>query len=88
MLLFEHAGHGEHFGITPAEVRSFLCGVGLRIHLLDGELRRGTPTILPPTPNVVACRDVDGGAGASDTPGGAPAVPPVRVDVDYAPVHH
>ena len=37
VLLFEHAGYCEHFGITPAEVRTFLREVGYSIYLLDGD---------------------------------------------------
>ena len=83
VLLFEHAGHGSSFGITPAEVRSFLSEVGYRIHLLDGQLTPWHSDDLPPTLNVVACRDVAAVRARLDSPGGAPAVPPVRVDVDY-----
>ena len=83
VLLFEHAGHGASFGITPAAVRSFLSEVGYRIHLLDGQLTPWHSDDLPPTLNVVACRDVAAVRARLDSPGGAPAVPPVRVDVDY-----
>ena len=58
VLLFEHAGYCAHFGITPAEVREFLAEVGYSIYLLDGELSPWHSDDLPPTLNVVACRDV------------------------------
>jgi FkbM family methyltransferase len=83
VLLFEQAGHGATFGITPAEVRRFLHDVGYRIHLLDGHLTPWHSDDLPPTLNVVACRDVAAVRARLTSPGGAPAVPPVRVDVDY-----
>ena len=85
VLLFEQAGHGASFGITPAEVRAFLHDVGYRIHLLDGRLTPWHSDELPPTLNVVACRDVAAVRARLTSPGGAPAVPPVRVDVDYVP---
>ena len=68
VLLFEHAGHSEHFGITPAQVRAFLGGLGYSIHLLDGHLTPWTSDELPPTPNVIACRDVGRGASAARLP--------------------
>jgi FkbM family methyltransferase len=83
VLLFEHAGHCAHFGITPAEVRAFLTEVGYGIYLLDGELSPWHSDDLPPTLNVVACRDVTAVRARLGAPGGAPAVPPVRVDVAY-----
>ncbi len=83
VLLFEHAGYCEHFGITPAEVRAFLTEVGYGIYLLDGELSPWHSDELPPTLNVVACRDVAAVRARLDSPGGAAAVPPVRVDVTY-----
>jgi FkbM family methyltransferase len=83
VLLFEHAGYCAHFGITPAEVRAFLTEVGYGIYLLDGELSPWHSDDLPPTLNVVACRDVTAVRARLDAAGGAPAVPPVRVDVDY-----
>jgi FkbM family methyltransferase len=83
VLLFEHAGYCEHFGITPAEVRSYLQEVGYTIYLLDGELSPWHSDELPPTLNVIACRDVAAVRARLDSPGGAPAVPPVRVDVEY-----
>jgi FkbM family methyltransferase len=83
VLLFEHAGHGEHFGITPAEMRTFLTGFGYRIHLLDGDLTPWNSDAMPPTLNVVACKDVAAVRARLESPGGAPAVPPVRVDVEY-----
>jgi len=83
VLLFEHAGHSQHFGITPAQVRAFLGGLGYSIHLLDGHLTPWTSDELPPTPNVIACRDVGSVRARLGSPGGAPAVPPVRVDVEY-----
>ncbi len=83
VLLFEHAGYCAHFGITPAEVRAFLRGFGYHIHLLDGHLTPWHSDALPPTLNVIACRDVAAVRARLDSPGGAPAVPPVRVDVNY-----
>jgi FkbM family methyltransferase len=83
VLLFEQAGHGVHFGITPGDVRAFLREVGYRIFLLDGHLTPWDTNLLPPTPNVVACRDVGAVRARLDSGGGAPAVPPVRVDVAY-----
>ncbi len=50
VLLFEHAGHSEHFGITPAQVRAFLGDLGYSIHLLDGHLTPWTSDELPPRP--------------------------------------
>ncbi len=86
VLLFEHAGHGASFGITPAEMRAFLSELGYRIYLLDGRLTPWHSDDLPPTLNVIACRDVAAVRSRIDSPGGAPAVPPVRVDVDYGAV--
>jgi FkbM family methyltransferase len=83
VLLFEHAGYCAHFGITPAEVRAFLRKVGYSIYLLDGGLSPWHSDDLPPTLNVVACRDVAAVRERIHSPGGAPAVPPVRVDVSY-----
>ncbi|HEX4434823.1 MAG TPA: FkbM family methyltransferase [Acidimicrobiales bacterium] len=83
VLLFEHAGHGAHFGISPADVRAFLAEVGYGIYLLDGGLSPWHSDDLPPTLNVVACRDVAAVRDRLHSPGGAPAVPPVRVDVEY-----
>jgi FkbM family methyltransferase len=83
VLLFEHAGYCAHFGITPAEVRAFLRSVGYTIYLLNGELSPWHSDQLPPTLNVIACRDVVAVRARLDSPGGAPAVPPVRVEVDY-----
>jgi len=83
VLLFEHAGHSQHFGITPAQVRAFLSGLGYSVHLLDGHLTPWTSDELPPTPNVIACRDVGAVRARLGSPGGAPAVPPVRVEVQY-----
>ncbi len=83
VLLFEHAGYCEHFGITPAEVRTFLREVGYGIYLLDGALSPWHSDELPPTLNVIACRDVAAVRARLNAPGGAPAVPPVRVDVAY-----
>jgi FkbM family methyltransferase len=83
VLLFEHAGYCAHFGITPAEVRAFLREVGYTIYLLDGGLTPWHSDDLPPTLNVVACRDVAAVRRRLASPGGAPAVPPVRVDVAY-----
>ncbi len=83
VLVFEHAGHSTHFGITPAEVRAFLNEVGYRIYLLDGSLTPWHSDDQPPTLNVIACRDIAAVRARLDSPGGAAAVPPVRVDVDY-----
>jgi FkbM family methyltransferase len=83
VLLFEHAGHGTHFGTTPAQVRRFLEELGYRIYLLDGRLTPWDADAQPPTPNVIACRDLAGVWSRLCTPGGAPAAPPVRVEVDY-----
>ncbi len=83
VLLFEQAGHGVHFGITQADVRDFLHGFAYGIYLLDGHLTPWLSDALPPTPNVVACRDLAAVRARLRSPGGAPAVPPVRVDVAY-----
>ena len=83
VLLFEHAGHGTHFGLTPAQVRRFLGELGYRIYLLDGRLTHWDSDAQPPTPNVIACRDMAAVWGRLGTPGGAPASAPVRVAVDY-----
>jgi FkbM family methyltransferase len=83
VLLFEHAGYCAHFGITPAEVRAFLRSVGYTIYLLNGELSPWHSDELPPTLNVIACRDVAAVRARLDSPGGAPAVPPVRVEVEF-----
>lgn len=83
VLLFEHAGYCAHFGITPAEVRTFLTEVGYSIYLLDGELSPWHSDELPPTLNVIACRDIAAVRARLESPGGAPAVAPVRVDVVY-----
>lgn len=85
VLLFEHAGHGTHFGITPAEVRRFLHDLGYSIYLLDGRLTPWESDAPPPTPNVVACRDVAAVWRRIGMPGGAPVSAPVRVVVDYRP---
>ncbi|MGP0030231.1 MAG: FkbM family methyltransferase [Acidimicrobiales bacterium] len=86
VVLFEHCGHGNSFGITPADVRSFLAEVGYRIYLLDGHLTPWDNDALPPVPNVVAARDIDAVHERLRSPGGAPAVPPVRVRLSYRPV--
>jgi FkbM family methyltransferase len=83
VLLFEHAGHSAHFGITPADLREFLRGHGYTIYLLDGELTPWHSDDQPPTPNVVATRDVAAVRARLESPGGAPVVAPVRVDVAY-----
>ncbi len=83
VLLFEHAGHSSHFGITPADLRRFLNEHGYTIYLLDGDLTPWHSDAQPPTPNVVATRDVAAVRARLGSPGGAPAVPPVRVDVAY-----
>ena len=84
-VLFEHCGHGNSFGVTPAEVRAFLAEVGYRIYLLDGRLTPWDSDDLPPVPNVVAARDIDAVHERLRSPGGAPAVPPVRVRLTYQP---
>jgi FkbM family methyltransferase len=83
VLLFEHTGHSTHFGITPAQVRRFLGEQGYRIYLLDGRLTPWESDAQPPTPNVIACRDLAAVWRRLGTPGGAPAAAPVRVRVDY-----
>ena len=83
VLLFEHAGYCAHFGITPAEVRAFLRSVGYTIYLLDGKLTPWHSDDQPPTLNVIACRDIAAVRARLDSPGGAPAEPPVRVEVEY-----
>ncbi len=83
VLVFEHAGHGSHFGITPAQVRAALSEQGYGIYLLDGALTPWDSDAQPPTPNVIACRDVAAVRARLDAAGGAPVVPPVRVDVAY-----
>jgi FkbM family methyltransferase len=83
VLLFEHAGYCAHFGITPEEVRTFLRSVGYTIYLLNGELSPWHSDELPPTLNVIACPDVAAVRTRLGGAGGAPVVPPVRVDVEY-----
>jgi FkbM family methyltransferase len=83
VLLFEHAGHGTHFGITPAQVQAFFDDLGYRIYLLDGCLTPWDSDAQPPTPNVIACRDIAAVRARLDEPGGAPVVPPVQVEVAY-----
>jgi FkbM family methyltransferase len=83
VLLFEHAGHSAHFGVTPTDLRRFLAEHGYSIYLLDGELTPWHSDAQPPTPNVVATRDIAAVRARLESPGGAPAVPPVRVDVVY-----
>ncbi|HEY1988066.1 MAG TPA: FkbM family methyltransferase [Acidimicrobiales bacterium] len=83
VILFEHNGYCAHFGITPAEVRAFLTEAGYTIYLLDGHLTPWHSDALPPTLNVLACRDIEAVKSRINSPGGAPAVPPVRVDVQY-----
>ena len=68
VLLFEHAGYCEHFGISPAQVRTFLTELGYTIHLLDGDLSPWHSDALPPTLNVIACRDVAAVTGRASTP--------------------
>jgi hypothetical protein len=57
--------------------------VGYTIYLLNGELSPWHSDELPPTLNVVACRDIAAVRARLGSPGGAPAVPPVRVEVEY-----
>ncbi len=83
VLLFEHAGHSTHFGITPAQVRAVLGDMGYRIYLLDGRLTPWEADAQPPTPNVIACRDIAAVRARLDASGGAPVEPPVQVVVDY-----
>lgn len=83
VVLFEHCGHGNSFGVTPADVRSFLAEVGYRIYLLDGHLTPWESDQLPPVPNVVAAKDIDAVHERLRSPGGAPAVPPVSVRLTY-----
>jgi FkbM family methyltransferase len=83
VVLFEHCGHGNSFGVTPADVRSFLAEVGYRIYLLDGHLTPWESDELPPVPNVVAAKDIDAVHERLRSPGGAPAVPPVSVRLTY-----
>jgi FkbM family methyltransferase len=83
VLLFEHCGHGAQFGITPADMQAFLHDAGYRMYLLDGDLTPWDSDELPTTPNVVAARDIELVRQRCNSPGGAPATPPVRVSVDY-----
>jgi FkbM family methyltransferase len=83
VILFEHNGYCAHFGITPADIRRYLNEAGYTIHLLDGQLTPWHSDALPPTLNVVAARDIGAVKARLESPGGAPAVPPVRVDVTY-----
>lgn len=83
VLLFEHCGHGTSFGITPADVRSFLHEVGYKIHLLDGDLTLWDTDEQPPTNNVVATRDIEAVRARLRESGGAPATAPVGVRVTY-----
>jgi FkbM family methyltransferase len=83
VLLFEHCGHGAQFGISPADVRSFLAELDYHIFLLDGALTSWESDELPTTPNVVAARDIAAVRSRLDSPGGAPAVAPVPVRVSY-----
>ena len=86
VVLFEHCGHGNSFGVTPADVRAFLADVGYRIYLLDGHLTPWDSDELPPVPNVVAAKDIGAVHERLRSSGGAPAVPPVRVRLTYQPV--
>ena len=83
VLLFEHAGHSATFGVSPADLRRFLGEHGYAIYLLDGALTPWHSDAQPPTPNVVATRDVAAVRQRLESPGGAPASAPVRVDVVY-----
>ena len=83
VLLFEHNGYCADFGITPAEVRAFLTEAGYTMYLLDGQLTPWHSDVLLPTLNVIAARDIAAVRARIDAPGGAPAVAPVRVDVQY-----
>lgn len=85
VLLFEHCGHGTTFGVTPADVRSFLDDIGYRLYLLDGKLTPWQVDEPPPTLNVVATNDIDAVRQRLAGPGGAPFSAPVRVEVDYSP---
>lgn len=83
VVLFEHCGHGNTFGVSPATIRSFLGEVGYRIHLLDGSLTAWDSDELPPTANVVATPDIAAVRDRLRSPGGAAATAPVRVHVRY-----
>jgi FkbM family methyltransferase len=83
VLLFEHAGHSEHFGVSAADMRAFLTARGYTIHLLDGGLTPWHSDLQPPTPNVIATRNISAVRARLADGGGAPASPPVRVDVEY-----
>jgi FkbM family methyltransferase len=82
-LLFELCGHGSQFGVSPADIRSFLSDFGYGIYLLDGALSPWESDGLPPTPNVVASADIGRVRARLESPGGAPATPPVPVRVSY-----
>jgi FkbM family methyltransferase len=83
VLLFEHAGHSEHFGVSASDMRAFLTARGYTIHLLDGDLTPWHSDLQPPTPNVIATRDISAVRARLADGGGAAATPPVRVDVEY-----
>jgi FkbM family methyltransferase len=86
VVLFEHCGHGNSFGVTPADVRKFLAEVGYRIYLLDGRLTLWDSDELPPVPNVIAAKDIDAVHERLRSTGGAPAVAPVPVRLTYRTV--
>jgi len=83
VILFEHCGHGAAYGVTPADIRSFLSEMGYGIFLLDGQLTPWESDDLPPTPNVVAAKDIQVVRDRMNAPGGAPAAAPVHVRVTY-----
>lgn len=83
VLLFEHSGHSEHFGVSATDMRSFLTAHGYTIYLLDGDLTPWHSDLQPPTPNVIATRDISAVRARLSDGGGAAASPPVRVDVEY-----
>lgn len=83
VLLFEHAGHAAHFGVSAAEMRQYLSSFGYGIYLLDGQLTPWFSDQQPPTPNVIATRDIPTVRTRLQDGGGAPATAPVPVDVEY-----
>jgi hypothetical protein len=83
VVLFEHCGHSAAFGVTPAQIREFFGDLDYRIFLLDGALTPWDSDELPPTPNVVAARDVDAVRRRLAAPSHAAAVAPVEVTVQY-----
>jgi FkbM family methyltransferase len=84
VVLFEHCGHGASFGVTPSEIRAFFEGLGYTIHLLDPALTPWRSDELPPMNNVIATTDAGAVRARLAAPGGARAIAPVRVQVEYA----